>query len=94
MLNILLQALILALKKPHEERSQQDILCICNYCKDIPIFKELNIASKDLPEVLEFLAHESKYDEDIVVNYHKSYDQLWIVLEGSVNFELHVKEAK
>ena len=35
-----------------------------------------------------------KYEDDIIVNYHKSYEQLWIILEGSVNFEIHVSEAK
>ena len=34
------------------------------------------------------------YDDDVVVNYHKSYEQLWIILEGSVNFEISVKDAK
>ena len=82
------------MKKPHDERTQIDIGAIVSYCKEIPLFKELSIASKDLPEVCEFLTHEMKYDDDIIVNYHKSYDQCWIILEGSVNFEVHVKEAR
>jgi hypothetical protein len=46
-----------------------------------------------MSEVCEFLTYESFDEDDIIVDFHKSYSQMWIILEGSVNFELNVKDS-
>ena len=56
--------------------------------------KELGIHGKDISEACEFLTYEMFYEDDKVVEYNKGYSKLWIILEGTVNFEINVKRIK
>jgi hypothetical protein len=44
-----------------------------------------------MAEVCEFLNHESAIEDDIIIDYQKSYNNVWIIIEGSVNFEINIK---
>ena len=63
-----------------------------SYLKDIKMFKDQNIVGKDLLEVCEMLTYEKRYQDETIVDFGRCYDQMWIVLDGNVEFKINIKE--
>ena len=82
------------MKKNHDARSTSELSELMSYLKDIKMFKDQNIIGKDLHEVCEMLTYEKRYKDENVVDLGKSYDQMWIVLDGRIEFKINVKEQK
>ena len=78
--------------KNHDARSTADLSELMNYLKDIKMFKDQNIVGKDLLEVCEMLTYEKRYTDENVVDFGKCYDQMWIVLDGKIEFKINIQE--
>ena len=90
--DILINRIITTLHKPSKTRHQSDFNCILPILKNVTYFKEQNVQSKDLSDVCELLTYQFLRKGERIYSFDEPKDSMYIVIDGSVSFDLDMKD--